>query len=137
MRILNIVETAYRGTLEEQDDTVVWLTHAMHAAGADLTVVLRGNAVGYAVAGQDASGLTFGDRRQTNPPRLEEDVAKLASDDRSTTGECVRGGMRAHQAGMDVPVQTEPHLCLTEPSKKSVVEDLFIAGDGMMPHGKA
>ena len=38
---------------------------------------------------------------------------------------------------MDVPVQTEPHLCLTEPSEKSVAEDLFIAGDGMMPHGKA
>jgi hypothetical protein len=35
---------------------------------------------------------------------------------------------------MDVPVQTEPHLCLTEPGEKSVAEDLFIAGDGMMPH---
>jgi sulfur transfer complex TusBCD TusB component (DsrH family) len=77
--ILSILETAYRATLEEQDDTVVWLTHAMRAAGADLTLVLRGNAVSYAVAGQDASGLAFGDRRQTNPPRLEEDVAKLAS----------------------------------------------------------
>jgi intracellular sulfur oxidation DsrE/DsrF family protein len=78
-RILSILETAYRATLEEQDDPVVWLTHAMHAAGADLTVVLRGNAVSYAVAGQDASGLAFGDRRQTNPPRLDADVAKLAS----------------------------------------------------------
>ena len=78
-RILSILETAYRATLEEQDDTVVWLTHAMRAAGADLTLVLRGNAVSYAVAGQDASGLAFGDRRQTNPPRLEEDVAKLAA----------------------------------------------------------
>jgi sulfur transfer complex TusBCD TusB component (DsrH family) len=78
-KILSILETAYRATLEEQDDTVVWLTQAMRAAGADLTVVLRGNAVNYAVAGQDASGLAFGDRRQTNPPRLGEDVAKLAA----------------------------------------------------------
>ena len=38
---------------------------------------------------------------------------------------------------MDVPVQTQPHLCLTEPGEKSVAEDLCIAGDGMMPHGKA
>jgi sulfur transfer complex TusBCD TusB component (DsrH family) len=78
-RVLNIVSTAYRATLEEQDDTVVWLVHAMRAAGAELDVVLRGNAVNYAVRGQDASGLAFGGRRQANPPRLDEDVAGLAA----------------------------------------------------------
>jgi sulfur relay (sulfurtransferase) DsrF/TusC family protein len=78
-RVLNIIGSAYRATLEEQDDTIVWLTHAMKGAGAELDVVLRGNAVCYAVAGQDASGLAFGDWRQTQPPRIEQDVAKLAS----------------------------------------------------------
>ncbi len=78
-KILNIIESAYRGTLEEQDDTVIWLMHAMRGAGAELSVVLRGNAVNYVVRGQDASGLAFGERRQTNPPRLDEDVAKLAA----------------------------------------------------------
>ncbi len=78
-KVLNIIESAYRGTLEEQDDTVIWLMHAMRGAGADLSVVLRGNAVNYVARGQDASGLAFGDRRQTNPPRLDEDVAKLAA----------------------------------------------------------
>jgi hypothetical protein len=76
-KVLNIVATAYRGTLEEQDDPVIWLTHALRGAGASVDVLLRGNAVNYAVRGQDAGGLCFGDRRQTQPPRLEDDVAKL------------------------------------------------------------
>jgi intracellular sulfur oxidation DsrE/DsrF family protein len=77
-RTLNIVSSAYRATLEEQDDTVLWLVHAMRAAGAEVDVVLRGNAVNYAARGQDASGLSFGDRRQTQPPRLDESVAGFA-----------------------------------------------------------
>jgi hypothetical protein len=78
-RILNVIESAYRGTLEEQDDTVVWITHAMKGAGADLGVLLRGAAVNYAVRGQDASGLAFGDKRQTQPPRVAEDLAALVA----------------------------------------------------------
>jgi len=78
-KILHIVESAYRATIEEQDDTVLWFTHAMKGAGADVSVLLRGNAVNYAVEGQDASGLSFGARKQTQPPRLDADVAKLAS----------------------------------------------------------
>jgi sulfur relay (sulfurtransferase) DsrF/TusC family protein len=78
-KILNVIETAYRATLEEQDDTIVWLTHAMKGAGANLDVLLRGNAVNYAVKGQDASGLAFGERKQTQPPRLDQDLAKLTA----------------------------------------------------------
>ncbi len=77
MRALNIVETAYRATLEEQDDTILWITQAMIGAGADLAVLLRSNAVNYAVRGQDASGISFGSLAQTQPPRIDEDVAKL------------------------------------------------------------
>jgi sulfur transfer complex TusBCD TusB component (DsrH family) len=77
MKVLNIIATAYRATLEEQGDPIVWLTHAMRGAGADIDVLLRGNAVNYAVRGQDASGLAFGGRRQTQPPRIDDDVAKL------------------------------------------------------------
>jgi intracellular sulfur oxidation DsrE/DsrF family protein len=78
-RILQIIENAYRATVEEQDDTVVWFTHAMRAGGAEMTVVLRGNAVNYAVRGQDASGLQFGSRKQTQPPDLARDVAQLVA----------------------------------------------------------
>ena len=78
MKALSIVESAYRATIEEQDDTIVWLNHAMKAAGADLAVLLRGNAVNYAVRGQDAAGLAFGAWRQTQPPRIADDIASLA-----------------------------------------------------------
>jgi sulfur relay (sulfurtransferase) DsrF/TusC family protein len=75
--VLNIVETAYRATLEEQDDPVLWLCAAMRGAGAELAVLLRGNAVNYGVKSQDASGLQFGDKKQTQPPRIAEDLARL------------------------------------------------------------
>ena len=76
-KTLQVIESAYRGTLEEQDDTIVWLTHALQGAGADMDVLLCGHAVNYAVQGQDASGLQFGERRQTQPPRLADDLASL------------------------------------------------------------
>jgi predicted peroxiredoxin len=76
-KILNIVETAYRGTLEEQDDTILWLTHMLKNAGADISVLLRANAVNYAAKGQDASGLSFGELKMTHPPEIDKDVAKM------------------------------------------------------------
>ncbi len=77
MRALQVIRSAWRCTIEEQDDPAVWIVHAMKGAGAELGVLLRGNAVGYAVEGLDASGLSFGGRAQTQPPRLDRDVAAL------------------------------------------------------------
>lgn len=77
MLTLQIIETAYRATLEEQDDPVVWITHAMRGAGAQLAVLLRGNAVNYAVAAQNCAGLQIGEWRQTQPPRLGSDLQGL------------------------------------------------------------
>ncbi len=77
MRTLNIVETAYRATLEEQDDTILWLSQVLRGAGAEVGVLLSGNAVAYAVRDQDASGLCFGALRQTQPPRIADDVSRL------------------------------------------------------------
>lgn len=78
-RILQVVESAFRATIEEQDDTVVWLTHAMRGAGGELAVLLRGNAVNTAVKGQDPSGLRIGDRVLTHRTDLADDLAKLVA----------------------------------------------------------
>ena len=77
MKVLNIIETAYRATLEEQDDPVVWIIHAMKGAGADHSVILRGNAVNYSVMAQGVPPLMFGDRAQRHAPRIAEQVASL------------------------------------------------------------
>ncbi len=76
-KILSVVERAYHGTLEEQDDTNLWMTAAIKGAGGDMTVLLRGNAVNYAVKGQDASGLSIGGVPLSMPPTIDEDVQQL------------------------------------------------------------
>ena len=76
-KILSVIERAYHGTLEEQDDTNVWMTAAVKGAGADISVLLRGNAVNYAIKGQDASGLDIGGVPLKVPPTLDKDIEDL------------------------------------------------------------
>ena len=77
LKVLSIVASAYRATIEEQDDTILWTSTALKGAGANVDVLLRGNAVNYGVKGQDASGLQFGAKKQTHPPQLEDDLQRL------------------------------------------------------------
>ncbi|MBI3744589.1 MAG: DsrE family protein [Chloroflexi bacterium] len=77
MAILNVVERAYHGTIEEQDDTILWITAAMKNAGGDMQILLRSNAVNYAVKGQEASGLSIGGVALKVAPTIDKDIEEL------------------------------------------------------------
>jgi len=49
----------------------------VQGAGAEHTVVLRGNSVNYAVANQGVPGLTVGEWKQSQAPKMDRDVVDL------------------------------------------------------------
>ena len=77
MRILNILSNPYRATLEEQDDTIIWLSHAMTGAGASIDLLLTGQAVNYAMEDQNACGLFIGGIKQSCPPDICREIGNL------------------------------------------------------------
>ena len=81
MKILQIVEQAYRTLVEEQDDTILWLTQSMAGAGANLEVLLSGNAVYYAVLKQRQPAIQIGDWVQQEPADIPGDLERILAQD--------------------------------------------------------
>jgi len=78
MKHLNIVSSGYRATIEEQDDTVVWITHCLRNAGAEIDMLLSGAAVNYPVRGQKVAPVTIGGRAQKHGPDVHGQVREFA-----------------------------------------------------------
>ena len=63
--------------MRSRDDTIIWISHAMKDAGADIDVLLQGNSVNYGILEQDAGGLAIGNNHQTRPPDILGDIESL------------------------------------------------------------
>lgn len=77
MKVLQVVEQAFRTLVEEQDDTILWLTRSMKGAGAELSVLLVGHAAYYAVQQRRQPALTVGKWQQTEPAAITADIDGL------------------------------------------------------------
>jgi hypothetical protein len=76
---LAIVERSHRGALEQQYAHVLWLVHSLHQQGP-MTLLLRGPAVVYAVAGPAPAPLSLGDRPYGALPDYAAAVERLCAD---------------------------------------------------------
>lgn len=120
-KVLSVLDSGYRCTIEEQDDPAVWITHAMRKAGGEFSLLLCGSAVNYGVKGQDAGGLSFGGKKQTQPPRLDRDLGRLSAD--GVTVYAVEEDIR--ERGLD-PAQL---IDAVEPIPRAGMAKLFDAHD--------
>ena len=79
MKVLQVIDQAFRTTVEEQDDTILWLTQSMVGAGADVQVLLTGHGVQYVTQSQAQPALTLGAWQQRQPADLTQDIGRLVS----------------------------------------------------------
>lgn len=77
MKVLQVIDQGFRTTVEEQDDTILWLTQSMRGAGGDLAVLLTGHGSYYAVQSRRQPAISLGDWRQTEPADITQDISRL------------------------------------------------------------
>lgn len=78
-KVLSVIDTAYRAAQEEQDDAGLWMTAAAKNAGVeDVTILLTGNAVNYAVKDAKTDALTVGGGSVPHPFDASGDIQRMA-----------------------------------------------------------
>ena len=82
MKILNVLSQAFRTTVEEQDETILWLVQSMMSkakASSDnvMSLLLSGHAVYYAFQNQPQPALTLGDWQQSQPANIKRDIQQM------------------------------------------------------------
>lgn len=78
-KVLSVIDTAYRAAQEEQDDAGFWFTAAVKNAGIeDVSILLTGNAVNYAVKGHATDPMTVGGGTVPHPFDPSGDIGRMA-----------------------------------------------------------
>ena len=79
--LLCICDQGYRASVEEQDDTVVWMAHMLQKQDdTSATLLLRGSAVNYANKAQRSVPVTFGEWTQKQPADFPRDLSRFVGD---------------------------------------------------------
>jgi len=77
MKILAIVQSAFRTLVEEQDDTILWLNQTLKKAGADISILLSDHACFYAFQKAPLPLLQIGTWQQLAPASILDDLNRL------------------------------------------------------------
>ena len=121
MKVLQVIDQAFRTTVEEQDDTILWLTQSMRGAGGDLMVLLSGHGVYYAVSRQRQPALAIAGWRQSQPAEIPRDIASL-----------VESGVPVYAVQDDLEERGLAHLALqngVQPVSRRAIADLYKQAD--------
>lgn len=121
MKVLQVIDQAFRTTTEEQDDTILWLTQSMRGAGGDLMVLLSGHGVHYAVARQRQPALAVAGWQQSQPAEVPRDIANL-----------VESGVPVYAVQDDLEERGLTHLALqggVQPISRRAIAELYEQAD--------
>lgn len=82
MRVLQVLDQAFRTVVEEQDETILWLIQSMLKPASEdtnneLMLLLTDNAVQYAYQKDPQPSLKIGDWQQSEPADIKRDIKNL------------------------------------------------------------
>lgn len=82
MHVLQVLDQAFRTTVEEQDETILWLIQSMLTRSKlnpenKIDLLLSGHAVYYAFQKKPQPALSIGDWTQTQPADISRDITNL------------------------------------------------------------